>query len=550
LDSAPLEAFRVTRSPVLHPILLAFAAVAALGLLAPVAPPASAATQQAAAKRDLRGADLELAKLSGANLVRADLRGANLRRADLSGANLTRADLRGADLTRANLRGAILTRARFGRSLLVRAKLFGVRTKGANFREAVLNGADLRRVDFSRLDLHSADLSQADLRGASLEGANLRAAGLIGARTGGTNLSGAKLDRRTALPITRPKAPKQKAARAADSTPPWKFVVMADFLNQDINYPDPNWDPVLDYVLNEVAKERPDFVAAPGDLVNGYWTVGGRESIAAQGSRFFGAWRARMRAHGLQTVHAAIGDHEIGDNPWTAPKRQLIQDFRATFAKELSIPGNRLVGPNSLAYSVRHKNLHLIALDPFEQHRPAGPVAIGVTGNQLEWLRSELKSDAAHVVTMGHTPVLAATWQRNTSSLRVPGGGGSELWDTLSSGGSDLYLAGELHDVSATFKDGSTQVVSGSLPGVTPDINYLVVTVYPERLELAVRSIETKIHALGAPRFRGDLPAVRLTLSPFTQALGPYTRGRMTIGSTGPKPGREGLFNARFRALK
>jgi len=525
--------------------------VVAVGVCTPLASPALAATQEASAKRrDLRGADLELAKLAGANLVRADLRNANLRRADLQGANLTRADLRGADLTRANLRGAVLNRTRLGRSLLVRARLFGARTNGANFREAVLNGADLRRVDLSRLDLHSADLSRADLRGASLEGTNLRAAGLIGARLGGTKLGGAALDRRTSLPVTRPRAPRPKVAKAADRTPPWKFVVLADFLNQDVDFPDPNWEPVLGYVLDEVAKEQPDFVAVPGDLVNGYWATGGAENIRLQGARFFGAWRARLKAHGLNTVHAAIGDHEIGDNPWNQAKRALIGEYRSTFARELSLPSNPSVGPGSLAYSVRHKNLHLIAIDPFEQHSPAGPVAIGVTGRQLDWLRGELRTDAAHVVAMGHTPVLAATRQRFTSSLRVPGGGGSELWNTLTEQGAKLYLAGEFHDVNATYKDGSTQVVTGSLPGVTDEINYLVVTVHPDRLELALRSVQTRIHPLGRPSAPGELPPVRLSLSPFTQAVGPYTRGRMTIGDRGPRPGREGLFNARFRALR
>ena len=500
--------------------------------------------------RDLRGADLEVAKLAGANLVRADLRGANLKNADLRGANLTRADLRGADLTRADLTGAILHRARFGRALMIRARLRGARLSGANLREAVLNGADLRRVDLSGLDLHSADLSRADLRGASLAGANLRGAGLIGARTGGTDLSGAALDRRSALPGARRSVPRRRVVSAADNTPPWKFVMLADFLNQDIDYPDPNWDPVLDYVLSNVAKEDPEFVGVVGDLVNGYWFAGGPYAVRRNGSRYYGAWNARMRAHGLTNVHAAIGDHELGDNPWTARKRSLLGHFRASFASELGVPPNRALGAGSLAYSVRHKNLQLVAIDPFEQHRPGGPVAIGVTGKQLAWLRRQMRTDAAHMVVMGHTPVLAASHQRFTSSLRVPGGGGSALWDVLSRGGTDLYVAGEFHDTSAALKGGTTQVVTGSLPGVTEEVNYLVVTVHPDRLELALRSVVTRIHLQGAPRFRGDLPHVRLSLSPFTQALGPYTRARMTIGRNGPRGGREGLFNARFRALR
>jgi uncharacterized protein YjbI with pentapeptide repeats len=537
----------------LHPTSTrALAAALAAVVVASLASTAAAANRSG---QDLRGADLRQQDLRGdrfvgTNLVRADLRGADLRGANLRRANLTRADLRGADLTRADLRGARLMRARLTETILARARLRGARLDGARMRGAVLNGASLARVDLSGLDLYGADLSAADLRRADLSGANLRGAGLIDARLNGADTTGAKLDRRTALPPASTARGRSARSAAADDTPPWRFIVTADFLNQDVDYPDPNWDPVLDYVLQSMALENPDFLAVPGDLVNGNWTRGGAGFVERQGVRYWGAWKRRLAAHGLTTVYAALGDHDIGDNPWNRAKRALLPTYRSVFAEQIGTPPGGAPGRAGTTFSIRHKNLQLIAIDPFEQHTPKGPVAVGVTGSQLAWLKRALKTDAPHVTVMGHTPVLAATFQRFTSGLTVPGGGGSFLWDALSAAGTDLYLPGEVHDVSIAVKDGTTQVVTGSLPGVTREINYMVVTVHPDRMELELKAIWADILGLGPAPRPGDLPPVRLTLSRFTQVLGPYTRARMTLGQNGPRPGREGLFAARYRVFR
>ncbi len=62
-------------------------------------------------KADLRGANLQQAKLGGANLEKADLRGANLQQAKLRGANLEKAALGNAFLQQAKLEGANLQQA-------------------------------------------------------------------------------------------------------------------------------------------------------------------------------------------------------------------------------------------------------------------------------------------------------------------------------------------------------------------------------------------------------------------------------------------------------
>ena len=54
----------------------------------------------------------------------------------------------------------------------------------------------------------------------------------------------------------------------------WKFVSIPDFLNVDVKYPEPKWDDALDYVLNCVKAENPDFVLVAGDMVMGRWWRG------------------------------------------------------------------------------------------------------------------------------------------------------------------------------------------------------------------------------------------------------------------------------------
>ena len=541
-------------------LMLALAAAPALGATepGPGASLAGAALRGAdLAGRDLsgatlRGADLRGADLRRARLVRADLRGADLRRADLRGARLRGAKLLAADLSGADLSGANLTRAHLERGLLANARMRRVVLRGGVLRGASLNGARLPGVDLSGLDLAGADFSRARMFGASLAGANLRGAGLLGADLRRVELTGAHKDRRTAIPASPRPARVARAAPspALDATAPWKFVVMPDFLNQDIDYPDPDWDPTLDFVLKRVAAERPDFVAVPGDVVMGHWTALGPAGIQAQGSRYYAAWLSRMRAHGL-TTYVSPGDHDVGDNPWGPAKRALVDTYERTFATHMGMPRNGPPAQEGLAFSVRHKNLLLVGTNPFEQYRPGGPVAIGVTGEQLAWMETQLAADdAAHSVVMGHVPILPATHRRNTSALAIPGGGGSRQWEALVRGGASLYLAGEYHDFSAARKDGVTQVVSGALPGVTDEVTYLVVTVHPDRLELALKSIPTRVTVTGPAPGPRELPPVRLALSEDTMRHGPRTLGTMTLDRAGAPSERRGLFARRTRALR
>jgi hypothetical protein len=85
------------------------------------------------------------------------------------------------------------------------------------------------------------------------------------------------------------------------------------------------------------------------------------------------------------------------------------------------------------------------------------------------------------------------------------------LWQTLAAHNVDLYLPGEVHDISMQLADDVLQVVTGTnifqpsdAAGVTnigfnisaprtSEQNYMVVEVYDDRIDLTLKQIETKI---------------------------------------------------------
>ena len=101
-------------------------------------------------------------------LGRKDLDGANLEVADLS-----RANLEGAHLFRAHLEGAHLEGANLDVANLSGANLEGANLEGANLEGTNLEGANLEVADLSRANLYVANLFEANLYKANLDGTNL-----------------------------------------------------------------------------------------------------------------------------------------------------------------------------------------------------------------------------------------------------------------------------------------------------------------------------------------------------------------------------------------
>jgi hypothetical protein len=278
-------------------------------------------------------------------------------------------------------------------------------------------------------------------------------------------------------------------------------------------------------VLDQVASEHPDFVLVAGDLVNGHWyedsdhrAIFGpctdvetkRVSVQNAGAFYYGRWRQRFDERGL-VFHAAAGDHDIGDNPWPVDddKAYLLPTYRSVYASYItksqgaSRYASRPVGTpyEDTAYAFKYRNLLVVTVDVFHQVDPSTPfgsqgtVELEVEGEQLAWLQRVLgqarqDSSIDHVIVQGHVPVLWPVRGQSSSMMSLAKGAGSPFWQALKDYGVTLYLAGEVHDMTASADGGVDQIVHGGIMGYAPNTNYLLITVDGPRLELTLKRLD------------------------------------------------------------
>ncbi|MCH2115765.1 MAG: metallophosphoesterase [Pirellulales bacterium] len=341
----------------------------------------------------------------------------------------------------------------------------------------------------------------------------------------------------------------------------WTFVSIPDFLNVDTIYPEPKWEDALSYTLKSIKSENPDFVLVAGDEVMGHWDypenrldtgekVEGEEGVRYWASVYYPAWKKRFEAHGL-LVYTAIGDHEIGDNPWPLESRRLrcVPEYKRMFAKYLMMPKN---GPDHMkgtAFYVKHKNVLIVSVDVFEEGRSKqGGIAAQVTGEQLEWLDATLKEniDVDHVVVMGHTPIVGPVRMRSSSGLMLENRTASTFWQMMKKHKVELYLCGEVHAITCHFKDGIQQIAHGGLYGYNSQMNYLVCTVHLDRIEMELKEID--IVNSGPAKWQVDLnrPRESVTMTAEVKKAGYRTVGKATLTTSGERntvTGISGFFD-------
>jgi hypothetical protein len=135
-----------------------------------------------------------------------------------------------------------------------------------------------------------------------------------------------------------------------------------------------------------------------------------------------------------------------------------------------------------------------VSVDVFEKGKSKqGEIAAGVTGKQLEWFEkvlSEHGPKADHIVVMGHTPILRPVRTYSSSGMLTVKGRDSDFWKIMAKHGIDLYLCGEVYAVTCTQRDGIQQIAHGGLIGRTTKPNYLVVTVWDNKLVLDLKEVD------------------------------------------------------------
>lgn len=323
---------------------------------------------------------------------------------------------------------------------------------------------------------------------------------------------------------------------AASKSDSYKFISTPDFMNADIgdvsvaplykkgqpNSVNEKYVTAQNLILNTIAAEGIKDVYVAGDLVEGHW---GRDdsntgtfgpvrnkkerlkAVARAGDLYYRKWINRFKVRNLN-VYPAVGDHDIGDNPWTKGKNWYltfkynnIDAWRKSFNEELLTNKwgnqrfkNRPSGQASkTAYAVRpNPNVQLITVDVFKRGVANGraDVVAKLDNDQLRWLNKVLDKANADgvkwIIVQGHTPVVGPVRYKGSSKLMYKQGTDSAFWKTMVKHKVDLYLCGEVHDVTAHHVDGITQISHGGL-FAWAGTNYMIGDINGDTMNLTVK---------------------------------------------------------------
>jgi hypothetical protein len=326
-----------------------------------------------------------------------------------------------------------------------------------------------------------------------------------------------------------------------------KFVSFPDFFNFDIPKPWPGYDSAVNYFLNRVTDEKPDFVMIDGDLVNGHWWDS-PQCVKQMGTIFYSAWISRMQEHGLK-FYTAIGDHELGDDPWPKEKVKLVPYFEDIYRQNLKMPMNGPENKKGLSYFVRQGDLLLVTVETFEV--VGDSMHLDVIGEQLEWFKRVLKenSDAKFKIVQGHVGIWGNIKSRSSSNLMLEKGKNSDFYKAMKDNGIDAYLAGEFHDVTVLESDGIWEIVHGSSWGreIVNTEDYLVGKIVGDEMILKMKRIYMDAQGEYMWNLNKDKgPREIVKINEKTLKNGPETTGTITIKKVnGVKQylNRSGVFN-------
>ena len=234
-----------------------------------------------------------------------------------------------------------------------------------------------------------------------------------------------------------------------------------------------------------------ELVMLPGDSNGGHWDtpefiksfkpgLTPAESILQAGELCYTGMVNAFKEAGYSRLLMAVGDHEVGDNPWPPGTAVSIHqpEFRKALADVFNVdpntgrfiydkpigkaPSRPLGTPyENTSYAYQYKNVLFVTVDVFHQANPnkkiglQGSVTGAVVGKHLAWLDqalSEARKDASikHVFVQSHLPVLQPVRRVNSSGMLMDDEMESDFWKTLRKHKVDIYFAGEVHSNTVT----------------------------------------------------------------------------------------------------
>lgn len=362
----------------------------------------------------------------------------------------------------------------------------------------------------------------------------------------------------------------------------------------------PNWTPnspnsmnpefaaVLHQMMDDIAASTnndPELALIAGDLVGGRWAHNRSElqrlfgtnnstveqELQSAADSYYSWIRTLFAESGIDTVVAAIGDHDIGDNPWrTRTRAAAVDPMKTNFGRNMVNPifsnlsnqdaaannpwSNVRFGPAAGNYDegsfvYQQNNVLFVTVDVFRYEGGAtlgsdGAVSAEVTGDHLEWVRNvleraESEPSVDHVIVQGHTPILGPVATNRSSGLLLEDGEDSELWQTLAQFGTNVggkvrsYFAGEVH-ATTTIVDPSSGIVQISHGALVQAINENFDNSDPTFLGIEVsnngRTIAMTEYMIDLDR-RGDTSVVWEVDRPISTSHDTYVSGPSQVGS-------------------
>jgi hypothetical protein len=297
------------------------------------------------------------------------------------------------------------------------------------------------------------------------------------------------------------------AASLAQATEPWRFLLLADW-HQAEKYTqtekNPEW--LAAAVAEDVATVQMlkknyggELILLPGDNNGGHWDTPAfiknnypgetaEEAVLQAGHYCYGGMIDAFREGGYSKLLMAVGDHEMGDNPWPAGSAvsRCQPQFREAFAKEFNInlDGGRFLYEQPIgkaasrplgtpyqdtSYAYRHKNVLFVTVDAFHQESPdkvigeEGTVTGTVVGEHLQWLENVLsearkESSIKHIFVQSHLPVIYPVREVNSSGMLMDDNIENPFWKLMRKYKVDIYFAGEVH-ANTVSKDPESNLV-------------------------------------------------------------------------------------------
>ena len=300
-----------------------------------------------------------------------------------------------------------------------------------------------------------------------------------------------------------------------------------------VNGVSPTMVELYNKLVREMASYEPEAFLVAGDLMNGHWfrpwvldmfDPQGQDygTVVDRAAEIYYGWFLHLfHSNGIDTVIAAVGDHDVGDNDWNVGGRKskhvitMRKAFGRTMVEPLNIPDqigsvpSRPLGTDyeSTSYAYQLKNVLFVTLDVFRQDDPnkslsvrTGSVTGDVEGEHLHWLEQVLEAADKeelidHVIVQGHVPALPGVRKDASSGMMIDNREESPMWQALRAHSHDrggkvrFYFGGEVHTVTSTKDPESdlVQLVHGNPPLYSGEGNYIVFTVHDSKIEAELR---------------------------------------------------------------